>query len=191
MKAYIEVNCFANGQMNFLNRLPTEPEKFLEFDAKNLLDLMNKHESDTAFYSLTVPNDKSATLLFLVSKNQEIIDELKMKSAKESRSMTLFENEQLPLNSTFKSLVKTFSVDQDHNDFFLDDNGERYSFKVAFGGKANATLSNLNRFLDELDMFKEIAEKIANNPLERIKNVSFTTKPHNTPASLSNNGLKI
>lgn len=177
MRTYIEVNCFEDGNLNYLNRLKTTSDDFLEFNAGHLLDIMKNKNADTAYYSLTCPEDKSSSLLFLVSKNPEVIDELKMKTAKENRSLSLFDDNDLPISSSFKSLIKTFSVDQTHSDFFLEDKGEKFSFKVAFGGKANSLLSNLTRFLDETEMFKEVALQLANtSPLERIKKITQQNK---------------
>ena len=190
MKSHIEVNCFNDGNLNYLNRLKTEPEDFLNFNAQNLLNIMKEKNSDTAFYSFSNPTDKSSTLLFLVSKNSEIIDELKMKTPTENRTQPLFSEEDLPTNSTFKSLISTLSIDQTHTDFFLEDSGTKYSFKIAYGGKANSLLSNLNRFLDELDMFKEVAEKMSqNNPLDNIKKITAHT--HLQATQDSGNKLKI
>lgn len=173
MRTYIEVNCFEDGNLNYLNRLKTTSDDFLNFNAGHLLDIMKTKNSDTAYYSLSCPEDKSSSLLFLVSKNKDVIDELKMKTAKEHRTQPLFDDNELPISSSFKSLIQTFSVDQTHSDFFLEDNGEKFSFKVAYGGKANSLLSNLNRFLDEHEMFKEVAEQISKtSTLDRIKEIT-------------------
>jgi hypothetical protein len=189
MKTYIEVNCFDDGNLNYLKRLQTNADDFLEFNASHLLDVMKKKNSDTAYYSLTCPEDKSSSLLFLVSKNKDIIDELKMKTAKETRTQSLFSEDELPVASSFKSLLKTFSVDQTHCDFLLEEKGEKFSFKVAYGGKANSLLSNLNRFLDETEMFKEVSQKIANtSALDRIKKI---TQQHQNPSSLQTNKAKL
>lgn len=179
MSSFIELNCFAGSNINYHNRLKTNIDDFLNFNAESLLTIMQERNSDTSYYAYNDILDKTSSLLFLVTKNEDIIKELKLKTVKETRSLSLFDDDELPTNSSFSSLIKTFSVDQTDSDFILDSHGEKYSFKVAYGAKANSLINKLTHYLDDLDLINNMQNTHSSEDSPKTKEIpSFNIISH-------------
>lgn len=150
----IHKSSFINEQPVSFNEKSTTTEEFLQLSVEEILIYHHKAHANTTYFYLS-DNIESNKLLFLVTQEEPLREELKLLKPNREKTLDIFQ--QTVSNDftsvTIKKLLENLSGNQGDYEIELDDRG--YSFRLVRGIKVRNLLEKIDIYHEELENIKE------------------------------------
>lgn len=131
-------------------------EEFVNFTVEDVLIYHHKKRSQTSYFHLAGSNEMEK-ILFLVTQDNQLIEELGMLKPNQERTLDILEPSKQNnfVSITMNTLLK--NIEKNQGDYELEIDGRAYSFRLVKGIKCRNLLERIDTYMEECENIKEYA----------------------------------